>query len=34
MQNSLPKLKQTSLISKKPGFLSKKYKKFEELQLP
>ena len=33
MQNPIPKLGQTSIISKKPGFLSEKLK-FDELQLP
>ena len=33
MQNPTPKLRQTSIISKKPGFLSKKLKT-DELQLP
>ena len=31
MQNPIPELRQTSIISKKPGFLSEK---FDELQLP
>ena len=34
MQNLIPKLRQTSIISKKPGFLSEKFENFDELQLP
>ena len=34
MQNPIPKLRQTSIISKKPGFLNEKIEKFDELQLP
>ena len=34
MQNPIPKLRQTSIISKKPRFLSEKIEKFGELQLP
>ena len=34
MQNLIPKLRQTSIIFKKPGFLSEKIEKFDELQLP
>ena len=34
MQNPIPKLRQNSIISKKPGSLSEKFKNFDELQLP
>ena len=34
MQNLIPKLRQTSIISKKPGFLSEKPENFHEFQLP
>ena len=34
MQNPIPKLSHTSIISKKPGFLFEKTENFDELQLP
>ena len=34
MQNLIPKLRQTSIISKKPGFFVWKTENFDELQLP
>ena len=30
----MPKLRQTSIISKKPGFFDRKTENFDELQLP
>ena len=34
MQNLMPKLRQTSNIFKKQGFLSKKIENFDELKVP
>ena len=34
MQNLIPKLRQTYIISKKPGFFVWKIENFDELQLP
>ena len=34
MQNLVPKLRQTSIISKKPAFFVLKIENFDELQLP
>ena len=34
MQNPIPKLRQASVISEKPGFLSAKIETFDKLQLP
>ena len=34
MQNSIPKLKQASIISKKPGYSVGKIENFDELPLP
>ena len=34
MQNPIPKLRQTYIISKKPGFFVSKIENFNELQLP
>ena len=34
MQNAIPKCRQSSIISKKPGYLSEKIENLDELQLP
>ena len=34
MENPMPERRQTSIISKKPGFLSFNMKNFDKLQLP
>ena len=34
MRNRIPKFKQSSIISEKPGYLSEKTETFGDLQLP
>ena len=34
MQNAIPKCRQSSIISKKPGYLSEIIENLDELQLP
>ena len=34
MQNAIPKLRQRSIISRRPGFFVRKIKNFDDLQLP
>ena len=34
MQNTLQKFRQSSIVFEKPGILSAKFEKFDELQLP